>query len=266
MSKIVTLTTDFGLSDPWVGIMKGVMLSIDSEIRFVEITHDIPPQNIMKAALCLRGIKDSFPKGTVHLVVVDPGVGSARDPIIIKTKRYYYVGPDNGVFTFLDSKVEKIVKISNNCFFRDNISSTFHGRDIFAPTAAKLFSRAMDDFGQPLKSRDKFRLSEPQIEADVIKGEVTYIDHFGNLFTNVPTETIQQMQKLFPTRSISIEVAGKYLVKGLSRYYQSMENGELGAIINSFDLLELFMRNKNASKSYDICLGDSVAVRFLSPT
>jgi len=263
VSKLVTLTTDFGLSDPWVGVMKGVMLSIDPEITFVDISHTIPPQNVLKGALCLGGIKNFFPEGAVHLAVVDPGVGTTREPVIIKTQRYFYVGPNNGLFSFLDSPVEKAVKIANMGLLHPQISATFHGRDIFAPVAARLFSTPMKEFGPAEDSLEKLSLPEPSIKENVIEGEITYVDRFGNLFTNITAENLRDLHARFPSSHVEVKPPGGKIINGVSYYYHSVESGELGAIVNSLHLLELFTPNGSAGECFGLKPGDAVTVRFV---
>jgi len=263
MRKIVTLTTDFGLSDPWVAVMKGVMLSIEPEITFVDISHNIPPQDVLKGALCLGGIKNFFPEGSVHLAVVDPGVGTTREPVIIKTRRYFYVGPNNGLFSFLDSPVEKAVKIANIGLLQPQISVTFHGRDIFAPAAARLFSTPMEEFGPAEATLEKLSLPEPVIKENIIKGEITYIDRFGNLFTNITAETLRELHSRFPNSHLEVKPPGVKIINGVSYYYHSVASGELGVIVNSLNLLELFTPNGNAGECFGLKPGDTVTVRFV---
>jgi len=139
-TDIITLLTDFGIEDPYVGIMKGVILSINKNVRIVDLSHSIPPQDIISAGFTLNSSFSYFPEKTIHLAVVDPGVGSKRSPILIETEKYFFIGPDNGIFSSILSgdKVQKIVELTNSSYFLSDISSTFHGRDIFSPAAAHL--------------------------------------------------------------------------------------------------------------------------------
>ncbi|GMT42130.1 MAG: hypothetical protein IEMM0002_0541 [bacterium] len=193
MSGPVTLTTDFGLGDPTVAIMKGVMLSIKPDLKIIDVTHEIPPQDITRAALCISRFRDYFPEGAIHVAVVDPGVGSNRDAVIVKTGRYFYIGPNNGLFSVLDSDVEKIVKIENPDYLMASISVTFHGRDIFAPVAAHLASKVpMEEFGNSVEKLEKIDLPYPVLNnSGELLGEITYFDNFGNAFTSITDEHLR---------------------------------------------------------------------------
>ena len=260
MRKIVTLTTDFGLSDSFVGIMKGVMLSIDPDIIFVDITHEIPPQDIIAGAICLHSIRESFPQGTVHLAVVDPGVGTERNPVIVKTERYFYVGPDNGIFTLISPEIKKVVKISKSEFVARNPSATFHGRDIFAPVAARLFSTPIEKFGESLDGVSMLPIPLPGIKGGVIEGEIIYVDRFGNLFTNITSEYLLNP---FPD-SVSVKreiLIGSTKIETLSASYSEGGEGALAAIINSFGYMEIYIKNGNAKSKYGYGKGERVSVR-----
>ncbi|MFQ5433146.1 MAG: S-adenosyl-l-methionine hydroxide adenosyltransferase family protein, partial [Nitrospinota bacterium] len=195
MSGIVTLTTDFGSRDPFAAIMKGVMLSIRPELNFIDVTHSITPYDTMQAALCVSRFRNYFPKGTVHVVVVDPGVGSKREGIIIQTERYFYVGPNNGLFSRLDSDIERAVKIENPKYFSRPVSATFHGRDIFAPVAAHLTRTDIGKFGPDIGKPERLYIPEPVLEDDAISGQVIGFDRFGNALTNITEELINEMKE-----------------------------------------------------------------------
>jgi len=257
--KVVTLTTDFGLSDPFVGIMKGVMLSIDPEIDFIDMTHDLPPQDIAAGAISLRSIENSFPPGTVHLAVVDPGVGTDRNPIIARTDRYYYVGPDNGIFTLIEPEILEVVRISNEKLIAKRPSATFHGRDIFAPAAARLFSTEMKEFGERLEGITKLDFPAVETGAGAIEGEIIYIDRFGNLFTNIRDEMLEEAFKGCKADDLEITIGGR-TIKGLCRAYAFGGRGELSAIVNSFGYVEIFTRNGNAALLSNFAKGEKVSV------
>lgn len=260
MSAIITLTTDFGTADPWVGIMKGVILSINPAATIVDITHEIPPQDVAAAARALRTFGDTFPPGAVHLVVVDPGVGSNREAVIVRTGRYFYVGPNNGVFTCLDSPPVKTVKIHNPEFLLKKISVTFHGRDIFAPAAAHLGSRDMGEFGPEIAGPIRLALPEPSAAENALTGEITHFDRFGNAFTNIPEEMVLGLGAQSAARDLEVAV-NDTVIPCVSYYYQSAPPGRLGAIINGFDLLELFTPNADARRLFGLKPGDRVTVR-----
>ena len=258
---IVTLTTDFGHRDPFVAIMKGVMLSIRPELNIIDVTHSITPYDTMQAAHCVSRFRNYFPKGTVHVVVVDPGVGSEREGVIIQTERYFYVGPNNGLFSMLDSYIERAVKIENPKYLNKPVSATFHGRDIFAPVAAHLTRTDIGKFGPDISKLVRLNIPKPVLENDVLSGHVIGFDRFGNALTNITTEMINELKEKKPGGSIEVRI-GKHVIKSLTDYYQTGQEDNLGAIINSFDFLELFMRNANAQKRMSIKKGDSVTVRF----
>lgn len=261
MSGVVTLTTDFGYGDPWVSIMKGVMLSIRPGLAIVDVTHDIPPRDIMRGALCLGFLGDSFPEGTVHVAVVDPGVGTNREAIIVRTARYFYVGPNNGIFSMVASGIREMVKIENTEYLSDSISATFHGRDIFAHVAAHLTQTPMEKFGPPLEKLARLDIPEPSLKPKgAVSGEIIYFDRFGNAFTNITRKMLLNAHGKGGGR-VEIDSGGRRIAK-LSYYYQSAREGELGAIINGFGHLELFTPNGDAREAFGLKTGDPVKIRF----
>jgi len=261
VSGIVTLTTDFGDSDPFVAIMKGVMLSIRPELNIIDVTHSITAYDTMQAALCVSRFRNYFPKGTVHVVVVDPGVGSEREGVIIRTERYFYVGPNNGVFSMLDSDIEKAVKIENPKYLSRPVSATFHGRDVFAPVAAHLTGTDIGKFGPDISKLERIRIPKPVLEDDAVSGCVIGFDRFGNALTNITTEMINELKEQKPGGTVEVRMGG-HVMNSLMDYYQTGRADSLCAIINSFDFLELFVRNTNAQKQVGIKRGDNVLVRF----
>src|SRR6266849_5174353 len=190
--SIITLVTDFGSQDFFVGAMKGVILSINPQAIIVDITHEIPAQDIEAAAFNLLATYKDFPAATIHVAVVDPGVGSTRRPILIECGAQFFVGPDNGIFSWICERDETIraIHLTNEKFFRHPVSATFHGRDIFAPVAAALASGvAVKDFGD--EASDYVRLDSllPEVASDgSIDGRVIHIDRFGNCITNLTRE------------------------------------------------------------------------------
>lgn len=203
--SLISLITDFGLKDNFVGVMKAVILKINPKAQIVDICHEVKPQDILEAAFLLRGSFRYFPKGSVHLVVVDPGVGSPRKKIIAKTKNYYFIGPDNGVLAFAlkDEPPIDIVEITSQRYFLKPTSDTFHGRDVFAPTSAYL-SRTLDKvrdlsqgedirkFGRRIKSIQELSLPKVKVSSlDSFAGEIIYIDRFGNLVSDIDKDTLE---------------------------------------------------------------------------
>jgi S-adenosylmethionine hydrolase len=258
----ITLTTDFGTKDPFVGIMKGVIFSINPSVTIVDITHNISPQNVMEAAFTLEMSYGSFPHKTIHVAVVDPGVGSARRPLLVATDYHYFIGPDNGIFSHIYHLAESltVIHITAEHYFLPQRSSTFHGRDVFAPVAAWM-SKGIDieRFGEPVK--DYVIMQEPSLASasdKAVEGEVIYIDRFGNLMTNIPE------QKINVTGSSEARDGLKVVVKDreapLKKFYSEAGDKELCSLINSFGYLELFVNRGNASSDFVINVGEKVNV------
>jgi len=271
MNAIITLTTDFGLADAYVAAMKGVILSINPEAKLVDICHNIQPQNIPQAAFVLSTAYHFFPQRTIHLVVVDPGVGTRRRAIILRTPQFVFVAPDNGVLSyviepFLDKPLRlkqkrvtlpnelEAVSITNPEFWRSPVSATFHGRDIFAPVAARLsLGYAPKEFGEVLTSVATLPRLRPYKEAaDTLVGHIMHIDNFGNLITNIKGEDI-------PGKSFTIEVSDNF-ISGLSRTYEEGEG--LIALIGSSGYLEIAMKKGSASSFLGAGIGQEVKIKL----
>jgi len=236
--KVITLLTDLGDTDPFIGEMKGVIYKINPDVKIVDITNKIPMGDIEKSAFFISHYYQYFPEGTIHIVVVDPGVGGKRSPIVFSKSGHYFVGPDNGVFSLLFDDNIPVYIIEK--FTRKEISYTFHGRDIFAPTAAWIFrGKPLKKFGKTLSKPVKIKFPEPIKQGDYIIGEVVYIDHFGNVITNIPSSLI--------TSNIELLLENK-VIKGISHSYDSVAIGEPLLTINSFGLLEVAVNGGNASK------------------
>ncbi|MGB9715221.1 MAG: SAM hydrolase/SAM-dependent halogenase family protein [Thermodesulfovibrionales bacterium] len=260
-NPIITLTTDFGYKDPFVGIMKGVILSINPLANIVDITHGISPQNILEAAITISVSFKSFPYKTIHVVVVDPGVGSSRRPILVITDHYYFIGPDNGVFSLiyrLKNGNLSVIHITSEHYFMPNISTTFHGRDIFAPVAAWL-SRGIESskFGVPINDYKSICIPDPIVyDENTIEGEVIYIDSFGNVTTNIRTELINEILKEKTSRKPKVLLRDKEVP--FKSYYEEAEDERLYSLINSFGYLELFVKKDSASSRFNIVVGEKV--------
>ena len=249
--RIITLLTDLGYDDPFVGEMKGVIYKINPNAKIVDITHNIPMADIEKAAFFLLQYYKYFIDGTIHIVVVDPGVGGKRDPIVFSSKGHYFVGPDNGVFSLIFDDKTTIHLIEK--FTREEISFTFHGRDIFAPAAAWLSKgKEPQMFGKILTSPLMINFPKPIVQEDYIIGEVIYIDHFGNITTNIPASILQE--------NIELVVQNK-TIKGLYPSYDSVSIGEPLLIINSFGYLEIAVNGGNASEIFSLKRHSSVKIR-----
>jgi S-adenosylmethionine hydrolase len=261
MSTIVTLTSDFGSKDSFVASMKGVILKINQQVQLVDITHEIGPQDVWEGAFSLKNAYSHFPKGTVHLAVVDPGVGSGRRSIIVVTESYYFVGPDNGIFSLIYQEAERVRvhTITASHYFLPNPGPTFHGRDIFAPVAAWLSKgTASANFGEVIEDYVKLNVPMPKTSPQGIEGNVVHIDRFGNAITNI---TYKEMQSLIPegseSRALSINIGGKE-IKGLKKFYAEAAPGEPGAIFNSSGYLEIFLFKQNARTTLSLKRGEPV--------
>lgn len=259
-NKLITLTTDFGLRDPYVGAMKGAILNVNPEARITDITHLAKAQDILGAAFILQNTCRWFPPGTVHVAVIDPGVGGERAPLIIETDRYTFVGPDNGLFS-LALKAEKVVRavrITKTEYFPGTVSPTFHGRDVFAPVAghlslgvdAGLMGESVD-----IDKIERIALPEPLIEKEIITGEVIHIDGFGNLITNIDEASLALLGD-----KITITVRDKEIRRILENYSLSVREETLCAIIGSAGLLEIAVNMGSAEERLGASTGDKVTV------
>jgi len=257
MRAVITLTTDFGLLDPFVGIMKGVILNIAPSAQIIDITHGIEPQNIVQAALALESAHAYFPKNTVHLVVVDPGVGGDRRPIAVKTKSATFVGPDNGVLTPLIDSSARVYELTHTKYFLDSPSSTFHGRDVFAPISAWIAKGTpLSKMGLKISDPRILELPQPTIHKGTITGEIIYIDRFGNLISNISSELLRETQP----DSLTLKI-GKKRIHGLVSHYSQCKPGDVGTLINSWGKLEIFCRDGNAAKKLKYRVGTSLTIK-----
>lgn len=240
---IITLTTDFGDRDPYVGIMKGVLLGVAPEARMVDLTHQIPPQDIDEAAFTLESARPYFPEGTVHLAVVDPGVGSERRPLLVTTGRESYVGPDNGLFSFaLALPGAQAWALDRREHWLPSVSRTFHGRDIFAPVAARVaLGVPPSKLGSPISDPVvKPPLQAEQLGNSEITGHVIHVDRFGNLMTNIPGGWLAG-------RDWTCEIAGVH-VRGPVLTYAAAPRGELLLLVSSNGTAEIAAREANAAE------------------
>ena len=249
----IALLTDFGLSDPYVGIMKGVILSICPKASVVDVSHDVDPQDIRAAAYLLDAAYPYFPEDTVHTVVVDPGVGSGRAIIAVQAGGHYFLAPDNGVLTKVleGSVLQTAVRVENPAYFIQPVSRTFHGRDIFAPVAAHMAAgKLLDAFGPRISAEDMVQLEIPAayLSKGELAGAIITVDRFGNLITNIPENLVQQLAPGKDESRLQVQV-GSYQIKGLSPSYQSVSPGELLAIIGSRGYLEISV-NQGDARAY----------------
>lgn len=254
---IVTLLTDFGLKDAYVGMMKGVILSINRGALVVDISHEVEAGSILQAASFLREAFIFFPRGTVHLAVIDPGVGGRRRPIALEAGGHYFVGPDNGLFwpVIHDFGGEKIVHLTESTYFLPKPSLTFHGRDIFAPVAAHLsMGVKLEELGTRIDDPCKLKLPIADERDGIMIGQIIRVDNFGNLITNIPGDRLKHYLGGYQP----VVEAGKLTVKGLSRVYSDLEKGQALALINSSNLLEIAVNMGKASESIGLDQGKIV--------
>ncbi len=255
---VITLTTDFGTRDWFVGTMKGVIAGIAPKAQLIDLTHDLAPGDIHGGAFALAASWRFFPKGTVHLVVVDPGVGSRRRAIAVTTARGVFVGPDNGVLSWAlrKEKITAVHALENEAFFVRPVSRTFHGRDVFAPVAAHL-SRGVPiaRVGSALKDIMRLEWPEPRARQGGIEGEVVYIDRFGNAITNLESRLVPASARA------SCEVyAKRRRICPLKPFYQAARPGDPVALVGSSGFLEIAVNGGSAEQALGVRIGDRVAV------
>lgn len=263
---VVTLLTDFGLVDEYVGVMKGVILSINPRVTLVDITHDIAPYGILQAADTLAAAWHYFPPGSVHLVVVDPGVGSERGTLGMSVGGHRFVAPDNGVLTRVaDRDVDCAVRLDKPEFFRDAVSGTFHGRDIFAPIAGHLsLGLPLQRLGSVVDPSEMVRLASPKAVSGPdgeIRGHVVGIDRFGNLLTDIGR--LQLGGSGTPAATVVVRV-GTHTLQGVADCYAQADGGAPVAVIGSRGYLEIAVNCGHAAQRLGVRVGDPVSVRLMS--
>ena len=245
MTGLITLTTDFGLQDPFVGVMKGVILSINPEAKLVDLTHQVEPFDVVDGALALAQSYPYFPPGTIHVVVVDPGVGSERRPILVATPTQHFVGPDNGVFSLVYGREPsfEVRHVTAERLFHKPVSQTFHGRDIFAPVAAWLSKGlAAETFGGLITDYVQVAVAKPErISSSVIRGEVLRVDNFGNLITNFSA-------KHLPQQGAFRLLVNKSCVTRLVSSYAEGRGNHVIAIVGSAGFIEIAAYQASAAE------------------
>jgi len=256
MSHIITLTTDFGYKDPFTAEMKGVILSIKPSAVIVDITHGIEPFDILEAAFVIGSSFKYFPAGTVHIVVVDPGVGSGRRSMIIEAGDHFFVGPDNGVFSAVlqGASSKKCFHIAKPQYMLAKDSPTFQGRDIFAPVAAWLLNGiSPSDAGPEISDPTVIIVPRPSITSEGISGKVIYLDQFGNAITNISAVDLAPFGNHY-----TVQIKENHFVP-VNHYAQSSP-GSLSCLVNSSGHLEIFTSCNNAARLFGIAKGDAVLV------
>lgn len=246
-SGIITLTTDFGLVDPYLAMMKGVILSINPNAVIVDISHSVMTGKVVQASDILRETYPFFPKGTIHVAVVDPGVGSERRLLGVEAGGHFFVGPDNGIFWTMirDDKEAIAIQLTEQKYFLPHVTRTFHGREVFAPVAAHLsMGEDLLQMGVRINDPVEITLPSPQIIDDVLHGEITRVDNFGNLISNISKNALVE----FLRKSDPIIFIGNIEIRSINNTYFDVEQGEPLALINSSGLLEIAVNLGRASE------------------
>jgi S-adenosylmethionine hydrolase len=258
---IITLLTDFGLKDGFTGVMRGVILGIAPDTQIVDITHAISPQNILEGSLVLAHSAPYFPSSTIHVAVVDPGVGTARRPLAAQIGGQIFVGPDNGLFTGVIEQAEKaglvmsFYALDQSSYWLAEVSRSFHGRDIFAPVAAHLAKGVkLEKMGTPIHDPARIMIPLPEPTADGWAGQVLAVDHFGNLTTNLTPEHL-------PADGKVVIKVGEARIEGLVKTFGEREGGSLVALIDSSNTLSIAVVNGSAAEMLKVGVGTSVSLK-----
>jgi S-adenosylmethionine hydrolase len=260
---VITITTDFGEKDGFVGTMKGVIWNIAPEVQIADITHEVPAQDVLTGAIALWRAAPFFPQGTIHIIVVDPGVGTHRRSMAARIGEQYFVGPDNGLFTpmILDAKragCEMVfIHLDKPEYWLKNVSHTFHGRDIFSPVAAHLaIGVPLEKLGTPFVDPVQIALPRPEKLPNGWRAHISVIDKFGNLTTDLPASLLERLDGLL------FRIAG-HEITGLVESYGYRTPGDLVSLIDSEGYLEVAIVNDNAARTLNVKLGDPVDVVYL---
>ncbi|MEK7290770.1 MAG: SAM-dependent chlorinase/fluorinase, partial [Planctomycetota bacterium] len=278
-SCVMTLLTDFGNQDAYVGVMKGVITGINPLANIIDICHNIPPQDVFNAAYLLYTSYKYFPRGTIHVAVVDPGVGTERNIVCVKTKDYFFLVPDNGLLSFIvqEEKPKVIVRLTNDRYFLPSPSNTFHGRDIFAPAAAYLsLGVKLRQLGIKINQLKQLDIPKPDYKKmGQLEGQIIYIDRFGNLITNIKKEYLVKwvggqksedrinqrkttLKELFSLCNTIETVIGKKKIIGLSKSYTDVKTGEPLVLFGSAGFLEVSINQGNAQKYFRVDRGNKI--------
>ncbi|HEY2826817.1 MAG TPA: SAM-dependent chlorinase/fluorinase [Pirellulales bacterium] len=259
MSAIITLTTDFGSGSPYVAAMKGVILGINPAVRLIDISHEVAPQNVQHGAVLLAEATTWFPDGAIHVAVIDPGVGTQRKLIYCRIGDQQYLAPNNGLLSLLakQHKPARIVELANSEIWLPDVSSTFHGRDILAPVAAQLsLGLEPEQLGPTVQEMQMLDWPEPHCTDNRIEGAIRWIDHFGNLITNISARMLPAAEE---ASAVHIQCAGKQ-ISGLVQSYGQRKANELTALVGSSGYLEIAVVNGSAAITLTAAVGASVIV------
>lgn len=261
-NPVITLTTDYGTSDHLVGVLKGVILRIAPNATLVDISHHVAPCDLLDGALTIGAAYAYFPPRTVHLVVVDPGVGTQRRPILVSADQQYFVAPDNGVLSLVYAREQNLTvrHITASHYFLNPVSNTFHGRDVFAPVAGWLAKAYQPEaMGEEITDYVRFALPRPKPDGSALKGVILRVDHFGNLLTNFASEDLPAEIAL--AGKIALEVSGKRIEKMAQTFAQGPA-GEPVAILGSSGFLEIAVNKGNAARTLGVSRGAEVTLKL----
>ena len=257
---LITLLTDFGDRDYFVASMKGVILSINPDVRIVDLSHQIAPYQVDEAGYVLKSCYRYFPEGTIHVAVVDPGVGSARRPLIAKSERYFFLAPDNGLLTPIlaeESEME-VREIENTDYRLTSPGHTFDGRDLFAPAAAWLAKgEPVSSFGRVIDNPVRRSIADPIWQGQSLVGQIEYVDRFGNLISNITVKHIQEFLTVVGRQHLTIYIEA-CTINGLVASYSEGRSDIPSALINSFGKLEIFLDRNHAAKRLQIGVGGEI--------
>lgn len=260
--SVITLLTDFGDRDYFVASMKGVILGINPQARIVDLSHAVTPHQVEEAAYLVKASYKYFPDGTVHVAVVDPGVGSTRRPLLVTTSRHFFVAPDNGLLSFIyqeETGVE-VRQIENKQYRLDSEGTTFDGRDLFAPAAAWLTKgQQPGSYGKLIQDYVKLPLTEPKWQGDALVGTIVYVDHFGNLISNLTPFHVKDVQGRTRRSDVSIRIGG-VTIDGLLRNYGQGSADAPHALINSNGQIEVFVKEGSAAKTLSVSRGETITL------
>ena len=267
-SGFITLTSDFGSDSPYIAAMKGVILTMCPTARIFDLCHNIEPQNVTAGALTLEDVAALYPPGTVHIAVIDPGVGTNRKILLAQIGDYFYIAPNNGLLDRVIRQAEKtktsmaFYSLDRSEYWRESISNTFHGRDVMAPVAAHLLSgRIPSDLGVklPIESVVRLNISEPKITSTTATGIIESIDSFGNLISNIRLSDIKGRPL---DDSVTISLSGSIISQGVYRTYADKPVGSVIAIIDSIQRVEIAVVNGSAAKTLNASVGDEVVLTW----
>lgn len=260
--SVITLLTDFGTRDYFVASMKGVILGINPQARIVDLSHDVTPHQIEEAAYLLKASYKYFPDGTVHVAVVDPGVGSARRPLLVTTSRHFFVAPDNGLLSYIyqDETGVEVRQVENKQYRLESEGTTFDGRDLFAPAAAWLTrGQQPGSYGRLIRDYVKLPIVEPEWQGSVLTGRIVYVDRFGNLISNLTPFHVKDLQGKTRRSEVSIRIGG-ITIEGLVRSYSQGDPAVPHALINSNGQVEVFLKEGSAAAALKVSRGDAITL------